>query len=130
MRWVLRYVPEYERRWARLARPGGSSWRMDETAVSIRGRAYYLYGQWTGRENRSIRFYAASVPPRRRTPSCARRWLLRGQCGRGRSIWMDTRRVIARYDCWVKRTVVGDGLQFTTAATSTTSSNRIIGLSN
>ena len=33
MRWVLRYVPEYERRWARFARPPGSSWRMDETAV-------------------------------------------------------------------------------------------------
>jgi transposase-like protein len=43
MRWVLRYVPEYERRWAQFARPVGSSWRMDETAVSIRGRAYYLY---------------------------------------------------------------------------------------
>jgi hypothetical protein len=23
LRWVLRYVPEYERRWARFARPGG-----------------------------------------------------------------------------------------------------------
>ena len=28
MRWVLRYIPEYERRWARFARPVGSSWRM------------------------------------------------------------------------------------------------------
>src|ERR1700735_4888537 len=43
MRWVLRYVPEYERRWARFARPVGLSWRMDETAVSIRGGAHYLY---------------------------------------------------------------------------------------
>jgi transposase-like protein len=25
MRWVLRYVPEYEARWARFARPPGSS---------------------------------------------------------------------------------------------------------
>jgi transposase-like protein len=25
MRWVLRYVPEYERRWARFAQPPGSS---------------------------------------------------------------------------------------------------------
>ena len=33
MRWVLRYVPEYEKRWARYARPVNSSWRMDETAV-------------------------------------------------------------------------------------------------
>lgn len=43
MRWVLRYVPEYERRWARFARPTGSSWRMDETAVAVRGGRHYLY---------------------------------------------------------------------------------------
>src|SRR5437879_1153991 len=43
MRWVLRYVPEYEKRWARFARPVGRSWRMDETAVSIRGEPHYLY---------------------------------------------------------------------------------------
>ena len=43
MRWVLRYVPEYERRWARFARSPGSSWRMDETAVSVRGGWHYLY---------------------------------------------------------------------------------------
>ena len=43
MRWVLRYVPEYEVRWARFARSPGSSWRMDETAVNVRGGRYYLY---------------------------------------------------------------------------------------
>src|SRR5689334_11030069 len=43
MRWVLRYVPEYERRWKRFARPVNSSWRMDETAVSVRGDLHYLY---------------------------------------------------------------------------------------
>jgi transposase-like protein len=43
MRWVLRYVPEYERRWARFAHPISSSWRMDETAVSVRGGRRYLY---------------------------------------------------------------------------------------
>ena len=43
MRWVQRYVPEYESRWARFARPVGNSWRMDETAVPIRGGAHYLY---------------------------------------------------------------------------------------
>jgi transposase-like protein len=43
MRWVLRYVPEYERRWARHARPVNSSWRMDETSVPVRGGNYYLY---------------------------------------------------------------------------------------
>ncbi len=43
MRWVLRYVPEYERRWDRFACPVSSSWRMDETAVSVRGGLHYLY---------------------------------------------------------------------------------------
>src|SRR5687767_11803098 len=43
MRWVLNYVPEYERRWARYARPVDLSWRMDETAVSVRGGLHYLY---------------------------------------------------------------------------------------
>src|SRR5882757_7921989 len=37
MRWVLRYAPEYECRWARFSKPPGESWRMDETAVSVRG---------------------------------------------------------------------------------------------
>src|SRR5881392_2548246 len=43
MRWVLHYVPEYEERWARHARCVNSSWRMDETAIRIRGRSTYLY---------------------------------------------------------------------------------------
>ena len=43
MRWVQRYVPEFERRWARFSRPVGSSWRMDETALAIRGEWRYLY---------------------------------------------------------------------------------------
>jgi transposase-like protein len=42
-RWVLRYVPEYEKRWVRFARPVATSWRVDETYVSIRGRWHYLY---------------------------------------------------------------------------------------
>lgn len=53
MRWVLRYVPEYERRWARFARPRGSSWRMDETAVSVRGGRHYLY-RAVDREGKSV----------------------------------------------------------------------------
>jgi transposase-like protein len=43
MRWVLRYVPEYEGRWARHARPVNTSWRMDETSVPVRGGKSYLY---------------------------------------------------------------------------------------
>ena len=43
MRWVLRYVPEYERKWAQCARPPFSSWRVDGAAVSIAGGYYFLY---------------------------------------------------------------------------------------
>jgi transposase-like protein len=43
MRWVIRYVPEFERRWSRYARRVSPSWRMDETAVSVRGGRHYLY---------------------------------------------------------------------------------------
>jgi transposase-like protein len=43
MRWVLKYVPEFEKRWARHAKPVHSSWRMDETAVPVRGGKHYLY---------------------------------------------------------------------------------------
>jgi hypothetical protein len=32
LRWVQRYLPEFEKRWNRCARPVGGSWRMDEFA--------------------------------------------------------------------------------------------------
>ncbi len=31
LRWVQRYVPEFEKCWHRYARPVGTSWRVDET---------------------------------------------------------------------------------------------------
>jgi transposase-like protein len=43
MRWIQRYVPEFERRWNRFTRPAGLSWRVDETYVKIKGRWIYLY---------------------------------------------------------------------------------------
>jgi hypothetical protein len=43
VRWVQRYVPEFEKRWDRYARPVHSSWRMDETAISVRRGTHYLY---------------------------------------------------------------------------------------
>src|ERR1700692_3736987 len=42
-RWVIRYVPEFEKRWNRFARPGNTSWRVDETYIKIRGTFSYLY---------------------------------------------------------------------------------------
>ena len=49
MRWVRRYVPEFERRWNRYSRPVGRSWRVDETYARIRGEWVYLYRRWTAR---------------------------------------------------------------------------------
>jgi transposase-like protein len=43
MRWVQRFVPEFEKRWNRFALQAGRSWRVDETYVKIRGRWTYLY---------------------------------------------------------------------------------------
>ncbi len=43
MRWVQRYVPEFEKRWNRFALQAGGSWRVDETYVKIKGRWVYLY---------------------------------------------------------------------------------------
>ena len=43
MRWIVRYVPEFEKRWNRFACQAGASWRVDETYVKIKGRWTYLY---------------------------------------------------------------------------------------
>jgi transposase-like protein len=43
LRWVQRYVPEFDKRWGRFAASAGTSWRVDETYVRIRGRWAYLY---------------------------------------------------------------------------------------
>ena len=43
LRWVQYYVPEFEKKWSHLARPAGTSWRVDETYVRVRGEWKYLY---------------------------------------------------------------------------------------
>jgi transposase-like protein len=43
MGWVQRYVPAFEKCWARYARQSGRSWRVDETYLKVRGRWTYLY---------------------------------------------------------------------------------------
>ncbi len=37
MRWVQRFVPVFEKRWKKYARPVGTSWRVDETYVKVKG---------------------------------------------------------------------------------------------
>ena len=69
LRWVQRYVPEFEKRWSRYARPVGDSWRVDETYLKIRGQWVYLY-RAVDKAGRTVDFLLS----RRRTsrpPSCS-----------------------------------------------------------
>jgi transposase-like protein len=43
LRWVQRYVPDFERRWSQYARSVGGSWRCDESYIKVKGRWTYLY---------------------------------------------------------------------------------------
>jgi transposase-like protein len=42
-RWVVRYVPLLDQRFRARKRPVGSSWRLDETYVKVKGSWKYLY---------------------------------------------------------------------------------------
>jgi transposase-like protein len=43
LRWVIRYVPEFEKRWNRRSRRVNSSWRVDETYIRVENKWQYLY---------------------------------------------------------------------------------------
>lgn len=58
MRWVQRFVPEFEKRWNRFARAAGRSWRVDETYVKVRGKGSVAI-------SRSRRVEAGSCPDQR-----------------------------------------------------------------
>ena len=42
-RWVIKYIPLLEKQFRARKRPVGSSWRMDETYVKVKGTWKYLY---------------------------------------------------------------------------------------
>ena len=72
LRWVQRYVPEFEKRWNRYARPVNGSWRCDETYIKVRGRWTYLY--------RAVDKYGQTVDflsSERRDVSAAKRFFIR-----------------------------------------------------
>jgi transposase-like protein len=103
LRWVQRYVPEFEKRWGRYARRVHSSWRMDETSVSVRGGAHYLYRAvdkygktvdsllCADRSESAARAFfskALKTPPASAAPEGESRW----QCGKSQSVALVTAR--------------------------------------
>jgi len=130
LRWVQRYVPEYEKRWHSLARPVGTSWRVDETYVSVRGRWHYLYravdkhGKTVDFLLRRDRGIAAAQAFFRKAlisvaPRVPRKVTLDGHVPSRRALWLLRR----EHRCW-------RNVGFGPTDTSTTSSSRITGRSN
>jgi transposase-like protein len=81
MRWVFRFVPEYEKRWNRRAKPVGSSWRVDETFIHTRPKMGYLY-RAVDKDGKTVEslfqvgrgITAAMAFFRKALASCAPRW--------------------------------------------------------
>jgi transposase-like protein len=67
LRWVTRYVPEFEKRWERFAKAVGTSWRVDETYISIKGEVALFVSR---RRQARYRGFPASPRPRNRGPIC------------------------------------------------------------
>src|SRR3981189_2651856 len=73
LRWVQRYLPEFEKRWNRYARPVGGSWRMDETYIKVGGRWVYLY-RAVDKAGRTVDFFLSE----NRDVNAAKTFLRRG----------------------------------------------------
>jgi len=86
LRWVQRYVPEFEKRWSRYPRPVGDSWRVDETYIKVRGQWVYLY-RAVDREGRTVDFLLS----KRRDVMAAKRFFSQAtrQHGMSRVITLD-----------------------------------------
>jgi hypothetical protein len=62
LRWVTRYVPEYEKRWNRFSRTVGTSWRVDETYIPIKAKGHFVAGEIiTGRSIAASMLIVVSV---------------------------------------------------------------------
>jgi transposase-like protein len=117
MRWVIRYVPEFEKRWNRFARSIGRSWRVDETDISIKGQWQYLY-RAVDKQGRSIDFMlrpdrdiAAAQAFFRKALATIRIEL------RARSHSMATYRATGRCDCCDASTLLGAESKFAVQST-------------
>jgi transposase-like protein len=78
MRWVQRYMPDFVKRWQRYARSVGSSWRVDETYIKVKGDWVYLY-RGVDKEGQTIDFFLSE----RRDMAAAKRFLQQAITKRG-----------------------------------------------
>ena len=69
-RWVRKYAPEVEKQFRRRTRPVGTSWRMDETYVRVKGQWKYLY-RAVDKEGQTVDFLLTA----RRNHAAAKRFL-------------------------------------------------------
>ena len=72
LRWVQRYVPDFEKRWQAYALPVGDSWRVDETYIKVKGQWVYLY-RAVDKAGRTVDFLLS----RRRDVAAAKRFFSR-----------------------------------------------------
>jgi transposase-like protein len=86
LRWVQRYVPDFEKRWSRYALPVGDSWRVDETYLKVKGEWVYLY-RAVDKMGRTVDFLLS----KRRDTAAAQRFFSRAtkQHGAPRVITLD-----------------------------------------
>ena len=78
LRWVRRYMPDFLKRWQRYARSVGSSWRVDETYIKVKGHWVYLY-RGVDKEGQTIDFFLSE----RRDMTAAKRFLQQAIVKRG-----------------------------------------------
>ena len=101
LRWVQHYVPEFEKRWSRYARPVGDSWRVDETYLKIRGQWADLY-RAVDKEGRTVDFLLS----RRRDMAAATRFFSKAikQHGVPRVITLDgyaaSHQAVVKLEVW------------------------------
>ena len=78
LRWVQRFVPIFVKRWNQYAKPTGTTWRVDETYVKIRGEWVYLY-RAVDRDGQTVDFLLS----KRRTVGAAKRFFKKALASQG-----------------------------------------------
>jgi len=72
LRWVQCYVPVFEKRWQKYARPVGLSWRVDETYIRVKGKWTYLY-RAVDKQGRTVDFLLSE----KRDKAAAKRFFMK-----------------------------------------------------